>query len=212
MVSVTEILDYYVERPLVDWMLRDPKKAKQVSEEALRIGSTVDKLIQEDFRQRIPQLGLGEDPTIQRCLEGWNMFIIAHPEFYDSVTDVQTELVHEDLIGHPDFLRHLPTNTGQWGIDDLKCATQLRPSHFVQLGGYAWLIQQSQPARPRPSWLGIVRLDKERPTYDYLQLTKPADIDLAIAAFCHYRAMYQMRETVKHWVTTAKEDMVYGLS
>ena len=113
------------------------------------------------------------------------------------------EVIYQDVLGHPDFVRQLPN--GSWGIDDLKCATQIRPSHFAQLGGYAWLMQQSTD-RPRPSWLGIIRLNKECSGYEYLRLTTRGDIELAISAFLHYRAMYQLRNVVKGWVLDHRED------
>src|SRR3990167_6914698 len=139
MASVTEILDYYLERPLVEWMLRDPKKAAQISKEALRVGTAVDQIIQDHSRG--VTWSTPTDTAIGMCLENWSLFLHTHRDFYKSIQGLQMEVIYQDVLGHPDFVRQLPN--GSWGIDDLKCATQIRPSHFAQLGGYAWLMQQS---------------------------------------------------------------------
>ena len=171
MPSVTEILSTFPERELVEWQLRvGPKKAKEVSEEALRIGKAVDLMIQEDYRTRIPQLGLSIDPSIQNCLRGWNEFIVDYPDFYDEVINLQQELIRDGIVGHPDFrlLRQRKR-----GIVDLKCATQIRPGYWTQTGGYSWLENDEDNV----DFLGILRLDKVTGSYEYVELTDPDEID-----------------------------------
>lgn len=51
MISVTEVLDYAIEPELLRWMVRvGPKKAKQISEDAIAIGRVVDQYIQTRIR------------------------------------------------------------------------------------------------------------------------------------------------------------------
>lgn len=202
MVSVTEVIEQFPERELIDWKLRvGLKKATQISEEALRIGTEIDSLVQQQIRRKtyvVPR-----DHLIEQTWANWMTFLQQHPtNFLTSITGLQTELVQGELIGHPDFQRRLPD--GRRGIDDLKCATQIRPSHFAQLGGYAWLEQQVF-GRPPPEWLGIIRLNKDRPGYDYLQLTAPEDIQTAMETFLHYKALYDFRATVDKWRIDAQE-------
>ena len=200
-ISVTQLIDLFPEKELVNWMLRDPKKAKQVSEEALRVGKAVDTLAQRQYRQETVEVPLN-DPPVNEAWGNWQLFLSEHPTFFPSISNIQKELIAGNYIGHPDFLRRL--SSYQMGIDDLKCASQIRPNHFVQLGGYAWLL--TKHALPMPTWLGIIRVGKERPNdYDYLQLTEPADIQTAIEAFLHYKGIYELRETVKRWVIQQKE-------
>lgn len=201
-ISVTQLIELYPEKELVEWQMRDPKKAKQVSEEALRIGKAVDELVQRQYRQQPIDVPANDPPVIQ-AWENWQVFLSEYPTFLSYTSGIQEELTFDSYVGHPDFRRKL-ANQQQRGIDDLKCASQIRPSHFVQLGGYAWL-EMAGLGLPMPDWLGIIRLNKDRPGYEYLQLNKPEQIQTAIDAWLHYKSLYELRDTVRGWVRDYRE-------
>ena len=201
-ISVTQLIDLFPEKELVEWQLRDPKKAKQISEEAMRVGKAVDELVQRQYRMERIELPMPQDVSVETCWNNWQAFLTDHHNFLLTTYSIQQELTAGEYVGHPDFRRRLPEE--RRGIDDLKCATQIRPSHFIQLGGYAWLEMKGL-GLPTPNWLGIIRLNKDRPGYEYLQLTRLSDIQTAIDAFLCYKRLYEMRETVKGWVVAQKE-------
>ena len=94
MVSVTQVLDQFPEKELVEWQLRDPKKAKQVSEEAKQVGSAVDQQIQLELSGRLvptqnPSLTPQEAAMALRCMEGWDTFKAEHPDILPSITGIQ---------------------------------------------------------------------------------------------------------------------------
>ena len=207
MVSVTEILDYFLERPLVDWMVRDPKKAKQVSEEAKRIGSATDLLIQADVRGTPVELPV-KDVPVMNCLEGWRKFKVAYPLFTTQIQAMQREISQGEIIGHPDFLMEWSDRPGRWGIVDLKCANQIRPGYWTQVAAYAWL----KSPELNPDVLGILRLDKERADFEYVELTDPSEIDYEVQIWLDYKQLYFHRQRVAERRRTQKEDEVLHVS
>ena len=210
MISVTQILDQFPEAELISWKLRVGKaKAEAVSKESLEIGSLVDKAIQKEIKSGKREVELAGSTQVitqaaQTCLQGWQVFKQQHPEFIPTVIRIQYELSYEDLIGHPDFERE---DRG-WGIDDLKCASQIRPSHWTQVAGYAWL-KQMQFKLGLPAWHGLLRLDKISGQPEYVQLTDPNEIKYEIEVWNHYRALYGHRERVAERTRIQKEQEAY---
>lgn len=202
MVSVTQVLAQFPELELVQWQLRDPKKAKQVSEEAKRIGSVTDQLIQEDCRGKVV-IPPGNTTPEMACWQGWLKFKIDHPDFLPSITGIQQELVVGDYVGHPDFrLLHMPAN--RHGICDLKCASQIRPSHWTQVAAYSWLWNPESNV----DFLAILRLDKTTGSYEYVELTSPDEIDYEVQIWLNYKALYEHRQRVAERSRTMREDAV----
>ena len=200
MPRVTEILDTFPERELVEWQLRVGKvKAKQVGDTAKRIGTAVDLLIQEDIRgsagMPVEVLMSGMEPTIASCWIAWERFLTEHAEFLPSLIAMQPELVYEDVTGHPDFV--LKRGDG-WGILDVKCAAAIRSAYWIQTAAYGWLRRMSFPYAPdrsnAPTFLAILRLDKTSGLYEYQELTKPEDLLAAEEVWLAYRKLYQWRE------------------
>ena len=207
MISVTQIIDTFPEKELTEWKIRVGKaKSEAVSQEALAIGSLVDKAIQKEIKSGKRELELKGSTeaitqAVQTCLQGWQIFKQQHPEFVPTITRIQYELTYEDLMGHPDFERE----EKGWGFDDLKCASQIRPSHWTQVAGYAWLKQMQFKLGP-PAWLGILRLDKVSGQPEYVQLTEPKEIQYEIEVWNHYRALYGHRERVAERNRILKEE------
>lgn len=203
MVSITQVLDQFPEKELVEWQLRDPKKAKQVSEEAKHIGSATDLHVQADCkglpRDSIVTLTPIETLAVATCLTAWDKFKADHPDFISSLTGIQTELIYGEYLGHPDFLLH---KAAKRGIVDLKCATQIRPSHWTQVAAYSWLQHQEENA----DFLAILRLDKVTGNYEYVEIVEPNEIDYEVQIWLNYKQLYEHRQRVAHRSRTMKED------
>ena len=67
--SVTEVLDYFIPKGLLDWYLKTGKKeAKRLSTVALKIGSRVDELIQEDITKGSYKLSSKDSIDVKNCI------------------------------------------------------------------------------------------------------------------------------------------------
>ncbi len=185
MPSVTEVLDYLTEPELLNWFRNNSKaKCAKISEEAIRVGSLVDSLVQEDIKDGGYLAPEGDEPVVQ-CLKGWESFKKDHPWFLSSVKYVQKELRYEDVVGHPDFILE---RLDGWGIVDLKCATSIRPRYWTQCAEYGWLRTQS--VITTTGFIGILRLDKITSLYEYKEITKYTDIFYEIKVFDAYLTAY----------------------
>lgn len=214
MPSVTEILNTFPERELIEWKLRvGPKKVKEVSEEALMIGKTVDELIQADVKGLpIASHGLPtQDTPIYNCWLGWKKFKQAYPHFIPSLVGVQHELRRDEITGHPDFLlqqnrhREYTSSLNERGVCDLKCATQIRPNYWTQVAAYSWLQNSTENA----NFLAILRLDKVTGSYEYAELTDPDEIDYEVQVWLNYKVLYEHRQRVAERSRTMREDVAY---
>ena len=75
MLSVTQVLDAFPEADLIAWKLRvGPKQAQAISQEALRVGTVVDQLIQHQFRQQTIDLPVHDLPVLNAwgAWQCWN--------------------------------------------------------------------------------------------------------------------------------------------
>lgn len=213
MTSITQVLDTFPEKELVAWQLRDPKKAKQVSEEAKRIGTVVDQHIQADCQGRLrnasPSLTIpinaAELTAITTCLRGWEQFQIEHPDFVSSITGIQTELIREEYIGHPDIeLSYDHDGVRKDGLVSIKCSGQIRPTHFTQEAGYSWL----KNPEVNVDFINILRLDKITGSYEYVELTDPDQIDYEVQVWLNYKVLYEHRQRVAERSRTQREEAV----
>lgn len=187
MPSVTELLDTFPEKELVEWKLRvGTAKAKKVSEEALEIGSTVDQAVQ-DALKGIPATQPICGPAAI-CLGAWQEFLRDHSWFTPSLLGMQEELQREDLVGHPDFRL---TRNGLNGIIDLKCASAIRPSYWTQVAAYGWLWVETGV-----EFLGILRLDKVSGKPEYQEISTPDEIKYETDIWLDYVHLYRHRQRV----------------
>lgn len=183
---VTEILDYFTEPELVRWIENNSKsKRKAIQEEALRIGSAVDLLVQQDIKDGGYLVPEG-DQAIVNCMKGWEKFKKDYPEFVSSVKEMQTELKDGEIIGHPDFIH-------ENGITDLKCASGIRPKYWTQTAKYFQMKYGF-----RDGFLAILRLDKKDPdgNYEYVKIDDFQFIMYEIKVFeAYYTAFNHAKQT-----------------
>ena len=206
MTSVTQILDRFPEKELVEWQLRDVKKAKQISQEALRVGTAVDRMIQAQWRQEtilVPE----NDPAILNAWGAWKAYCTDHPDFFPSITAIQEELTDGVTVGHPDLTCRKYEG---WGTVSIKCSAAIRPSYWTQEAAYALLRGRQYPTLGFPTFLAILRLDKVTGRPEYQELTDPEQIRYEMEIFRKYVALYYHRETVAERTRLALEQEVLG--
>ena len=198
MPRVSEVLDYFAPPYLVKWKLRvGVAEAKRISDEALMIGTAVDKMIRDEINE-VKVVHEINNSKIINCISAWKRFKQDHPEFLVKAkkfkNNMQKELKLGDLVGHPDFIfdDELP---------DLKTSKSINKSHWMQTAQYAhmyekthWImsnntaevkelfpgniIEVDEPSaisHPKINKISILRLDKFDPNglYEYKVLEEP---------------------------------------
>lgn len=138
------------------WIENNSKaKRKAIRDEAFRIGTAVDLLVQEDIRDGGYLVPEGDFP-IETCCKAWELFKKDYPDFVTGVKEMQSELVEGEIIGHPDFIL-------ENGIVDLKCATSIRPNYWTQTAKYF----RMKFGRVNSGMIGVLKLDKVTGLYEY---------------------------------------------
>lgn len=181
MTSVTTVLDYLTEPELLNWFKNNSKaKCKAISDEALRVGSAVDALVQQDIKEGGYLLPEGDSP-IENCMKGWEKFKVKYPIFTSIITEMQIELKDGDLIGHPDFVTHC-------GIADLKCSSGIRPKYWTQVCQY----YRMKFGEKFPGSVSIIRLDKNAVdgAFETIEITDENFIRYEWQVFEAYRTAY----------------------
>lgn len=186
MPSVTEVLGHLTEPELLRWIENNSKaKRKKITDLALRVGTDVDLLVQQDIKDDGYLAPEGDEP-VENCLKAWELFKKDHPEFIPSVKEMQTELTHGEIVGHPDFINQ--GNRG-WGITDLKCSKTIWPKYWTQVAQYAHL--KLKAGDKFPAFIAILRLDKTTGLYQYEVIDDPQYIGYEWRVFDAYLVAYE---------------------
>lgn len=184
MIRVTQVLDYLTEPELLNWYLTKGKATcKKISDEALRIGSAVDSMIQSDIKGE-GYLCPAEDMPIENCMSAWEKFKADHPGYLSSITGFQEELTDGEVVGHPDII--LPDQ-----IDDVKTSRAIQPRYWTQTAQYARMAKKSK--------IGVLRLDKESGLYEYKVFGQEV-IDYENKVFDAYLLAYKHNTTIREIV------------
>lgn len=152
--SVTEVLDAFIPKGLLDWYLRTGKKeAKRLSTVAMKIGSRVDELIQQDIEHREYKFNSKDSIEVKNCMEAWESF---KRDYNPLVTQYQVEVKDEahKVIGHIDLILNNR-------VVDVKCAASIKQNYWLQVAAY------SEMYPPDVDGVAILRLDKNLGTYEY---------------------------------------------
>lgn len=166
--SVTEVLDTFIPKGLLDWYLKTGKKeAKRLSTVALKIGSRVDALIQEDIQTGSYKLSAKDSIEVKNCMEAWVAF---KQDYLPKVDGVQIEVKSEadKLLGHLDLVL-------DGVLVDVKCASSIKPNHWLQVAKYAKMSLLDIKD------VAILRLDKNLGTYQYALC--PYDKEVLVRVF-----------------------------
>lgn len=163
-VSVTEVLDTFIPKQLLGWYLKTgAKEAKRLSTVAMKIGSRVDRLIQEDVTNGSYKMTAKDPIEVKNCMEAWEAF---KRDFQPVIKECQVEVKDEEnkVIGHIDIITDR--------VIDVKCASSIKQNYWVQVAKYSLMYYFSleEPA--------ILRLDKNLATYEFKKASQ-AKISLA---------------------------------
>ena len=156
-VSVTEVLDAFIPKGLLDWYLRTGKKeAKRLGTIAMKIGSRVDELIQQDVAGGY-KLSSKDPIEVKNCIEAWESF---KRDYCPVVKATQVRLVDgfSKVVGNADIVTD---NT----IIDVKCSTSIRDNYWLQVAKYYEMLDVDM--FPTVCKTAILRLDKNLGTYEY---------------------------------------------
>lgn len=161
--SVTEVLDAFIPKGLLDWYLKTGKKeAKRLSTVAMKIGSRVDELIQEDVKFGSYKLTSKDSIEVKNCMEAWKQF---KADYMPNVSAAQLAVFDEvnKLVGHIDLIIN-----GM--VVDVKCASSIKPNYWLQVSTYASMLKVDCDG------VAILRLDKNLGTYQFM-IDKQAKIN-----------------------------------
>ena len=192
---VTRILDYFQPPELVDWKLRVGKtEANKVSKIALKFGSRVHELIETNSACK-----KSDADEVRNCMIAWNSWK-ANYVFKGMKIENGVTLYDEfrSIAGTPDFIY-------ENRLIDIKTSREVKPIHFLQLGGYASMMMKM------PEQLAILRLDKSLGAYEYVLSDRIGmSVYDCINAFNHlfqfYRFYREVQSTLKPKEPMAQEE------
>ena len=156
-VSVTEVLDTFIPKGLLAWYLKTgAKEAKRLSTVAMKIGSRVDELIQQDVNTGSYKLSAKDPIEIKNCMEAWESF---KRDYQPKITATQVEVKNniQKVIGHTDLI---------WDrVIDVKCASSIKDNYWIQVCKYDYDYEEKLEVP------AILRLDKNLAIYEYKLLS-----------------------------------------
>ena len=158
LVSVTEVLDFFIPKQLLDWYLKTGKaEAKRIGTVAMKIGSRVDELICQEINTGSYKLKASDGQEVKNCLEAWKQF---KQDYQPKVKHTQLTLADniDKVIGHCDLL----TDTT---LIDIKCSSSIRDNYWVQVAKYYSMLPVEENTTVYQ--VAILRLDKNLGVYEY---------------------------------------------
>lgn len=186
MPSVTEVIDYMVEPELLNWMLRTgAAKRKAIQDEALRVGTVVDTLIQADLKgqEYTPN---PDDKQVYNSMCAWEKAKEKYPWLKEGKAQIQKELICGEIVGHPDLIIELPD---RWGVIDFKSASSIRPKYWTQVCKY--LQMEASLSGRELGFVGVLRLDKTTGEPEYIEISDAEYIAYEVRVFDAYYTAYQ---------------------
>ncbi len=157
-VSVTQVLDYFIEPSLCDWKVDTGRKeSNRISKLTAKTGTRVHELIGKDWRDGSYKLAKADNSEVRSCMEAWVRF---KEDYKPRIISMEYEMRNENrgIVGHIDMLVDIGQNKL---ILDIKTAGSIRQKHWLQLDGYAWLQPEFDGK------IAILRLDRNIGVYEY---------------------------------------------
>lgn len=161
MTRVTEPLNFFSEPWKLDWYARVGKKeANLISRRAMKIGTRVDELIKLSLNPKSSGLprktkAKPEPSEVQACLEAWAKWRrVYNPASVTPCVRWNATIEGQDVSGEPDILV-------DGVLVDIKCARKISPGYWIQVNMYQYLRKSQEK-------VGILRLDKETASYEYV--------------------------------------------
>ena len=183
--SVTEVLDAFIPKGLLDWYLRTGKaEAKKISTIAMKIGTRVDELIQDDVLKGSYKLSAKDPIEVKNCMDAWVKF---KSDYSPNIKAVQIEVkddIHK-LIGHIDLIMDNM-------VVDIKCASSIKANYWLQVAKYSQMYGADFKE------VAIIRLDKNLGTYEFVKCSRLHRLvevyDGLLSAYRYYNAPKEQGE------------------
>lgn len=155
---VTEVLSYFMPKPLVKWAIDKGKKAYQDETKiAKSIGTRVDKITTAIINNERWAITDKDHPAIRNCVSGFQNWL---KEEKPIIIDTQITCYDDELkIAGTRDMRTADT------IIDVKCANRISLSYWLQLSAYYYLSKL-----PDITHIAILRLDKLTGDYQYKRI------------------------------------------
>lgn len=212
MPSVTEVLDYSCPPHLAKWFKNNTaKKCDEIGSTTAKIGTEVDALIQLDISDG-GYLAPEGNEAVTNCLAGWEKLKIDHPEFVPSVKEMQGEVKAFGVIGHFDFFNEERTahkDIVLWGVTDLKCTSGIRDKNWIQEATYARMLMVSR-GLSFPSFLRTIRLMRDQPNYEWVEIRDPKMIQKLMNMFDGYLEVFNSTKVIAEFFRNQAEDLMLG--
>ena len=156
---VTTILDVFPHPKLIDWKINLGRKASGIiSRKALKIGSRVDELCENDMLTGKYKLTSKDPEEVRNCMLGWEEWKKEWPDFKD-VQGTQETVFFDDwmVAGTLDFCTSRK-------LVDIKTSRQISRTYWIQTAVY-------NRAKKLPErW--VLRLMKNIVGYEYVKCPK----------------------------------------
>ena len=154
-IRVTSVLNFFHEDWYIDWVLKVGKReANRIKKAAMKVGSEVDEIIKANIGGTyLPEKFKSDE--VKNCIE-------AYKKWYKTYTPTTMKIGERlnltfdgvDITGEPDiFVDDV--------LVDIKCASKVSPSYWVQVNMYAFMHGGFEK-------VGILRLDKTTGSYEYI--------------------------------------------
>lgn len=152
-IRVTEPLNFFKEQWYIDWVHKVGRtEANKISKRAMALGTRVDELI----KLRCATAMTKDSVETHSCIAAFNKWMAVYqPKEIVNGERLYTIIDGHEVSGEPDIY-----------VDDvlvdIKCATKISPSYWVQVNMYRYLKCDTG------SKVGILRLDKTTGSYEYV--------------------------------------------
>ena len=181
---VSEVLSYFVEPKLIEWMLKNKNTYKKTKKYAMKVGTEVDLAIKEF----VISGKYGKVKTVegQSCLDGFKKWF----DDYHPPLRIGKRLFNEELkvTGEPD-LYYFDR------IIDIKCSSEVRPKYHLQTAAYSWLETSHLET-------GILRLHKALHDYEYVQ-RDASQVSRDLTCFFSLLSIYRYFNPIKNGESNA---------
>ena len=171
---ISQVADFVKTEDFIDWIEKTEKRERTKRKNlALKIGTEVDGLIKGFVHNPIMPTKMSAE--VGSCFQAFTSW----GENYSPSIVTGERLFNKELgiTGEPDL--YLNNNE----ISDIKCSIAIRPSYWLQLGGYLLL-----PIGFEPKQVSILRLSKSDGSYEYKVRTDLENLKtLFISALNLYR-------------------------
>lgn len=153
----SNVAEYFQHPDLVKWKIDKGRAISgQISRKALKIGSRVDDLCEQDIKEGAYKLKSKEAPEVLSCMKAWEQWKKDYPDHVIDISDTQNTVFYDDwgVAGTADLV-------GATRILDVKTSRAVILMYWVQLAFY------NRQFKCPEKW--VLRLDKSLGEYEYVK-------------------------------------------